>query len=310
MLKNCELVEFKEITDNRGALVAIEHPKNLNFDIKRIYYIYDVKKNVERGFHSHNDLDQILIAVNGSVKIRVSTPYKEEIITLDKPNKGLYIGPMIWREMFDFSEGAVLLVLANHIYDESDYIRDKDEYIKKAKKYFEELKSKNIKAKLVKEEDSEFILKLRNDENLGKYLSKTDVSLEKQKEWLRNYKEKEKNNNEFYFKAEDKNGDVGFFRLYNIDKEKKELTFGSFIMKNDRPKYAAIESMILAMEFSFNVLEVSKVLLDVRIKNERAKHFYQRFGFKKTHETELDEFYELTKEDYLKMYEEKYKEFI
>ena len=106
--------------------------------MKRIYYIFDVKDGVRRGYHSHNDLEQILIAVHGKVKVLIKTPYEEEIVELDSPNKGLYIGPMIWREMFDFENEAVLVVLASHEYDENDYIRDWNDYLEKAKKYFNE----------------------------------------------------------------------------------------------------------------------------------------------------------------------------
>ena len=137
MLKNCKLVEFHNFKDDRGNLIAIENPKNLEFPIKRIYYIYGVKSDTERGFHSHRILQQVLIAVSGSVKIRVSNYDDEEVVLLDNPEKGLYIGPMIWREMFDFSDDAVLLVLASENYDESDYIRDKKEYLQEAKEYFQ-----------------------------------------------------------------------------------------------------------------------------------------------------------------------------
>lgn len=133
---NYKIINFDEITDNRGKLLPIEYPKQLDFPIKRIYYIYEVSKETRRGYHSHNDLEQVLIAVNGKVKVLVKTPNEEEVIELDKPNKGLYIGPMVWREMFDFENNAVLLVLASHEYDEKDYIRDYNEYLKKAQKYF------------------------------------------------------------------------------------------------------------------------------------------------------------------------------
>ena len=137
-MKNCKIVNFNEITDHRGKMIPIEYPKQLEFPLKRIYYIFDVKDGVRRGYHSHNDLEQILIAVHGKVKVLIKTPYEEEIIELDNPNKGLYIGPMIWREMFDFENEAVLVVLASHEYDENDYIRDWNDYLKKAKKYFNE----------------------------------------------------------------------------------------------------------------------------------------------------------------------------
>jgi len=128
-MRNCRMIKFKGYFDERGSLVAIENNKNLPFEIKRIYYIYDVPQGLERGFHSHRDLEQVLIAVNGSVKIRVKDGKNEEIYELKKPDEGLFIGNMIWREMFDFSDKAVLLVLANHEYNPDDYIKDYKEYL-------------------------------------------------------------------------------------------------------------------------------------------------------------------------------------
>lgn len=128
MVENCRMIDFKKITDGRGSLTPIQHPEDLPFEINRVYYLYDVNKDTPRGFHSHRDLEQVLIAVNGQIKIRIKTPLEEEIILLDDPSKGLFIGPMVWREMFDFSEGAALLVLASKKYDETDYLRNYDEY--------------------------------------------------------------------------------------------------------------------------------------------------------------------------------------
>ena len=133
---NCKMYSFKRITDGRGSLTPIEYDSDIPFDIKRIYYIYGVNDGIRRGFHSHKDLEQILIAISGSIKILVKNHKEEEIIELNDPSKGLYIGPMIWREMYDFSEGAVLLVLASRKYDENDYIRDYDQYLKLSKEYF------------------------------------------------------------------------------------------------------------------------------------------------------------------------------
>jgi dTDP-4-dehydrorhamnose 3,5-epimerase-like enzyme len=125
-----KIYNFNSHGDHRGELVALEYPKDLPFPIKRIYYIYNVPGNERRGFHSHNKLEQILIAVSGSVKILLKTPEDEKTVLLDSPKKGLYIGPMMWREMFDFSDDAVLLVLASREYDESDYIRNYEDYVK------------------------------------------------------------------------------------------------------------------------------------------------------------------------------------
>lgn len=125
-----------------GSLIALESEKEIPFDIKRVYYIYDVERAVRRGFHSHNDLEQMLVCVHGSVKLLVKTPYEEKIVTLDSPDKGLYIGSMIWREMFDWQDGAVLLVLASKRFDEKDYIRDYAQYTEMAKTYFEARREK------------------------------------------------------------------------------------------------------------------------------------------------------------------------
>lgn len=138
---NTRMTTFRANTSKWGSLIALEGERTgareIPFDIKRVYYIYDVSEGVRRGFHSHNDLEQMLVCVHGSVKILLKTPMGEEIVTLDSPDKGLYIGPMIWREMFDWRDGAVLMVLASKYYDEKDYIRDYAAYEEQAKTYFE-----------------------------------------------------------------------------------------------------------------------------------------------------------------------------
>lgn len=128
---------MKSADPKYGSLTAIEGKKDIPFEVKRVYYIYDVPNGVRRGFHSHLDLHQILICVHGEVKILTKTPFEEKITQLSSENKGLYIGPMIWREMYDFSDEAVLLVLASEHYTEKDYIRDYSEYEKMALKFFE-----------------------------------------------------------------------------------------------------------------------------------------------------------------------------
>lgn len=133
---NIELIEFPRHTDEYGSLVPIEESDTVPFDIKRVYYIYGVENGMRRGFHSHVNLEQVLICVSGNVKILVKTPWEEKEILLNDPQTGLYIGPMIWREMFDFSEDAVLLVLASDHYKVEDYIRDYDKYEKMARQYF------------------------------------------------------------------------------------------------------------------------------------------------------------------------------
>lgn len=121
---------FQRHGDKRGQLVALEAFKDIPFEIKRVYYMYDTGLNVRRGFHAHKDLKQILICIHGSCKILLDDGKEKTIVPLDKPYEGLYVSNDMWREMFDFSEDAVLMVLASEYYDESDYIRDYDEFLK------------------------------------------------------------------------------------------------------------------------------------------------------------------------------------
>ena len=133
---NCSLIKFRDITDKYGHLTPIEAKVDIPFEIKRIYYITKVEQGVTRGFHSHRRLHQVLVCLNGSVKIRTKNPNEEEIVELNDSSVGMYIGPYVWREMFDFTEGSVLLVLASEYYDEDDYIRNYDFYLEEAKKRF------------------------------------------------------------------------------------------------------------------------------------------------------------------------------
>ena len=124
-----KLIDFEIKGDNRGSLIAIESNINIPFEIKRIYYIYGTKKNIRRGFHAHKKLRQIAVCIHGSCKMLLDDGEVKKTVLLNKPNKGLLINEMIWREMYDFSENCVLLVLASDYYYEEDYIRDYNNYI-------------------------------------------------------------------------------------------------------------------------------------------------------------------------------------
>ena len=132
-----KIINFEEHGDDRGTLIALEQNKNIPFDIKRVYYMYGTGEGVRRGYHAHKCLKQVLICVHGSCKILLDNGMEKEDVLLDNPNKGLFIDSAVWREMFDFSEDAVLMVLASELYDESDYIKNYDDF----KKYVEELEA-------------------------------------------------------------------------------------------------------------------------------------------------------------------------
>ena len=126
-------IQFPTYQNETGALSFFESERHIPFDIRRVYYIYDVQGNSRRGFHAHRALEQVLLCIHGSCKILMDNGTEKEIVQLDKPNEGLLIENNIWREMYDFSDSAVLLVLASEYYDEADYIRNYEDFIKMVK---------------------------------------------------------------------------------------------------------------------------------------------------------------------------------
>ena len=124
-----KLYQFIPHGDDRGELVALEEMNDIPFDIKRVYYMYNTTTDAVRGKHAHKNLQQVLICVHGSCKISLDDGNEKRIVILNKPNVGLYIANNMWREMYDFSKDAVLMVLASELYDEADYIRNYDEFL-------------------------------------------------------------------------------------------------------------------------------------------------------------------------------------
>ena len=127
-------IDFKILGDERGALVALENNKNIPFEIKRVYYIYGTVAGVRRGFHAHKALKQVAICLTGTCKFLLDDGKNKEIVELNKKTEGLLIESMVWREMFDFSADCVLMVLADELYDEADYVRNYEEFLKLVEK--------------------------------------------------------------------------------------------------------------------------------------------------------------------------------
>lgn len=128
-IKNCELIYLPKIEDPRGNLTFIEGKRHMPFPIKRVFYLYDVPGGSERGGHAHRNLYQFLIAMSGSFDIYLDDGFKREVIHLNRSNYGLLIGPMVWREMANFSSNSICMVLASDYYDEDEYFRDYSEFM-------------------------------------------------------------------------------------------------------------------------------------------------------------------------------------
>lgn len=126
-----KLIEFVDLGDERGNLVVIEGDgMDIPFDIKRVFYIYGSDSTVVRGQHANKETEFLLVNVSGTSKVKVDNGKESAVIELNKPRMGLYISSMLWKDMYDFSEDSVLLVLASRHYDGSEYIRDYDTYVK------------------------------------------------------------------------------------------------------------------------------------------------------------------------------------
>ena len=131
---NYRLLHMNVHGDERGKLIALEGNKDIPFEIKRVYWIYDTIPELKRGCHAHKDLQQVIVAVDGSCSFTLDDGIKRETVLLNRPDLGLYIGPMMWREMEHFSYGCKLMVMASKYYDEKEYIRSYDEFLMEIKR--------------------------------------------------------------------------------------------------------------------------------------------------------------------------------
>jgi dTDP-4-dehydrorhamnose 3,5-epimerase-like enzyme len=125
----CKLITIDQIGDRRGHISVVENNREVPFEVKRIYYLYDVPSGEERGGHAHKDLKQLIVAASGSFDVVVGDGTNKRTFSLNRPNKGLYFPAGLWREINNFSSGAICLVLASHEYDEKDYIRNYNEFL-------------------------------------------------------------------------------------------------------------------------------------------------------------------------------------
>jgi len=129
LINKVRMLEFQERGDERGRLVVAEGSKDIPFDIKRIFYIYGTEGGVVRGQHANRESEFVLINVAGTSKVRITDGTESFVVELDKPMMGVYIPQMIWKDMYDFSEDSVLLVLASTHYDGKEYVRNFEEYV-------------------------------------------------------------------------------------------------------------------------------------------------------------------------------------
>lgn len=129
-VNDCKIIELdKHHSDRKGNLTVVENGVTLPFDVKRVYYLYDVPGGESRGSHAHRELEQLIVAASGSFTVVMDDGINKKSFFLNRPYQGLYVKPGLWRDLEDFSSGAVCMVLASEIYQKEDYIRDYDEFL-------------------------------------------------------------------------------------------------------------------------------------------------------------------------------------
>lgn len=133
-LDKCQIVDLPRINDPRGNLTFVEAGRHIPFEIRRVYYLYDVPGGAERGGHGHKELQQLIIAMSGSFDIHLDDGFRKKTIHMNRSYYGLYVCPMIWREIDNFSSGAVCMVLASDYYNVVDYYRNYGEFVRDARK--------------------------------------------------------------------------------------------------------------------------------------------------------------------------------
>jgi hypothetical protein len=131
-LSDCRIIQLPKISDPRGNLTFVEGSRHIPFDIRRVYYLYDVPGGASRAAHGHRNLQQLIIAMSGSFDVTLDDGASKQKFHLNRPYSGLYIAPMMWRDLDNFSSGSVCMVLASTEYDEGDYFRDYTEFLKAA----------------------------------------------------------------------------------------------------------------------------------------------------------------------------------
>ena len=129
-MKRARYIDLKVHRNFRGSLVAIEQERDIPFEVKRVYYIFDVPAGMKRGFHAHRKLRQLVVCLSGSCRFVVDNGIERQDFVLDAPDRGLYIEGMVWREIHDISEGCVIMVLASELYNDTEYIFDYEHFLK------------------------------------------------------------------------------------------------------------------------------------------------------------------------------------
>lgn len=266
-----KLLDLANHGDGRGGLIAIEANRTIPFKIKRVYFIHSTKVGISRGFHAHLDLKQLAICVKGSCRFVLDDGTAREEVLLDSPNKGLYIDSIVWREMHDFSEDCVLLVLASEHYDEDDYIRHYNHF-------------KNYLALSLVSYNEIFLEKSwgwLNDKEI-KYLTMTpDFTREEQKSFFSSLKDRK---NYYIYGVNYNDIPIGACGLKNVVNNAAELWL--YIGEKDYWHKGLGKVLMHKLEKQARLIGLEKLYLKVLNENKRAIKLYNLTNYNEVKEVE------------------------
>lgn len=270
---DCTMVELdKHHSDRKGNLTVVENGKTLPFDVKRVYYLYDVPGGENRGSHAHRDLSQLIIAASGSFRVTLDDGTCKRSFFLNRPYQGLYIKPGMWRDLEDFSSGAVCMVLASDIYQKEDYIRDYDEFLL----WRNSLDTKYLD--LCFNDFDRLFLDMSfywlNDPYVKKMIHASDVTREGQEVW---YKSLKSNANYKIWGISYRDIPIGVGGFKIKDKDTAEL-FCYIGDKNMRGKGLGAY-IIDIIENKARDIGISLMTLYVRVYNTAARSLYSKKGY-------------------------------
>ena len=258
-----KFIELPNFSDDRGGLVAIESNQSIPFEIKRLYYIFNTTHQ-SRGFHAHIDLKQVAVCVKGSCRFILDNGHTREEITLNSPTQGLYIDALTWREMHDFSEDCILLVLASEHYDENDYIRDYDKF-------------KNIQGLKLVKYDEIYLEKLwewLNDKDIKRLTMTPNFTKEEQLEFFNSLDTRE---NYKIFSIAFNGLPIGSCGLKNIESSKAELWL--YIGNKNFWRKGFGRLVMELLEKIAKSLNINQLYLKVLDENSSAINLYEYVGY-------------------------------
>lgn len=278
------MLEFAEHGDDKGKLVIAEGMQDIPFAINRVFYIYGTKTDVVRGQHANKKSEFVLINVAGTSKVRIiDAAGNEAVYSLNRPRVGLYLPTMVWKDMYDFSEDSVLLVLCSEHYDPTEYIRDYDEFKRLTAELYNNVSDKGYRLRTLKLEDAGRMLEWMHDESVIKGLNTQKFRCTQIDDCIRFIEKSHQDRESRHFAVADENDIyMGTVSLKHIDTSFSNAEFSIALHSDSQGKGVGRFAMAQIMEYAFEELKLDEVYWNVLKDNIHAMHLYDSLGYERT----------------------------